>query len=626
MKKKNRPGRTRVSKVPPKPSSLATRAFNVMANLNYTQGCNGDHFASTEDSDHLSLAESFERSQKNVEETERGTEPIIVDAEDDTMTSIVPETPNSCDVDDGYNDKEAAPDKTEEATTLKEKPISLNSPSTWNWDLLEMSDSTLRGRCIKCNEGGDQVLICSGNGCLIGIHTCCLRCPPTFDDVGNFYCPLCSYKRAVSELHEVEKEAALAKEKVQLVRKSFSLFVSGSDKKESTERIHERELNQSRMDADRNGCRTNRQHQESNEKNNFIGLAEDQQEATTTTGCSNGNLGKETSLASERNDILLTGEGDHAKQVGNHQWKSMEDQQEAVVAVGCSFGNLMVEKPHESKSCDTSLSRGKRSKQVDYHHCKNIENQQEAVAAVGVSNGNLGVETSLISERNDASHGGDDAEQFDGHRCESVVELRSRVGPSVSCGSDNVSCGEDLPLCSEFGNPLTQTKENETEMVVEHQHPKEGEQQMQVEANIGFEYRNSTCRETETVSVHAQRVTRSTVSQPRVVDPVVKSPSNRSTKGKKTASSKSVKSKKSARCPSNPALPNSRRKKLPWTHEEEEMLKEAVKKASSKVNKNIPWKIILDSGCKVFNESRTPSDLKDKWRNMAKEGSRARRR
>lgn len=58
------------------------------------------------------------------------------------------------------------------------------------------------------------------------------------------------------------------------------------------------------------------------------------------------------------------------------------------------------------------------------------------------------------------------------------------------------------------------------------------------------------------------------------------------------------------------------RKRLFWTPEEEEMLKVGVKKFSAEAKKNMPWRKILEMGEKVFHETRTPADLKDKWRNM----------
>ncbi|XP_009597431.1 uncharacterized protein LOC107774792 isoform X1 [Nicotiana tabacum] len=63
-------------------------------------------------------------------------------------------------------------------------------------------------------------------------------------------------------------------------------------------------------------------------------------------------------------------------------------------------------------------------------------------------------------------------------------------------------------------------------------------------------------------------------------------------------------------------LPNGKRKRVLWRHEEEEMLEEGVKQFSTTVNKNIPWRKILELGRHVFDQTRNPTDLKDKWKQI----------
>ncbi|KAK8468370.1 hypothetical protein PHAVU_006G012311 [Phaseolus vulgaris] len=58
-----------------------------------------------------------------------------------------------------------------------------------------------------------------------------------------------------------------------------------------------------------------------------------------------------------------------------------------------------------------------------------------------------------------------------------------------------------------------------------------------------------------------------------------------------------------------------KRKRLLWTAEEEKVLKEGVLKFSIE-NQNTPWRKILEFGCHVFDKTRTPVDLKDKWKNI----------
>ncbi|GAA0151830.1 hypothetical protein LIER_10463 [Lithospermum erythrorhizon] len=61
-----------------------------------------------------------------------------------------------------------------------------------------------------------------------------------------------------------------------------------------------------------------------------------------------------------------------------------------------------------------------------------------------------------------------------------------------------------------------------------------------------------------------------------------------------------------------------RRKKMPWTNEEEQTLKEGVRRFASEDDKVIPWKQIWEFGADVFQQRRNTVDLKDKWRNICK--------
>lgn len=64
--------------------------------------------------------------------------------------------------------------------------------------------------CICCNKGGG-VLVCSEKGCPVALHAKCIGSEPKFDDLGNFYCPYCWYKRAVERCQELRKKAMIAK-------------------------------------------------------------------------------------------------------------------------------------------------------------------------------------------------------------------------------------------------------------------------------------------------------------------------------------------------------------------------------------------------------------------------------
>ncbi|AAF26467.1 T25K16.14 [Arabidopsis thaliana] len=66
------------------------------------------------------------------------------------------------------------------------------------------------------------------------------------------------------------------------------------------------------------------------------------------------------------------------------------------------------------------------------------------------------------------------------------------------------------------------------------------------------------------------------------------------------------------------AVVNDQPKRVLWTVNEEKMLREGVEKFSDTINKNMPWKKILEMGKGIFHTTRNSSDLKDKWRNMVR--------
>ncbi|KAH7421029.1 hypothetical protein KP509_13G036700 [Ceratopteris richardii] len=69
----------------------------------------------------------------------------------------------------------------------------------------------------------------------------------------------------------------------------------------------------------------------------------------------------------------------------------------------------------------------------------------------------------------------------------------------------------------------------------------------------------------------------------------------------------------------NRIIPGIRRKRLIWTKEEEDALREGVKRFSHDNGSwGFQWTRILEFGQGRFHPSRTDVDLKDKWRNLAK--------
>ncbi|XP_026405993.1 remodeling and spacing factor 1-like [Papaver somniferum] len=496
---------------------------------------------------------------------------------------------------------------------------------------LDMANWTEQGLCIKCKKG-DQVLTCSANGCWVAVHTSCLYVTPNFDDNGYFYCPLCSFKRVLSELDQVKKEKSVVKEKVRIAKRLRSLFIGSSTEEDLT--VHEKELNHSRIDAERNCCSSNSgSWQRGSDKAIFVGLENDQQEAVVTTGGAAGNLRIDTCLESENNVVLHTGGGEVTQDTGCPRRNSMEDQHKDIPILS-EFDNPSTRR----KEAETEM--------VDKHqNSKEWEQENQVEAYAESSNRNLSCAEAVA-----------------------IVHFEQITQ-------------KDLPILGEFGSPLTQSEEIENEMVENHQHPRESERQMQVETDWEFSERNWPCREVETsknvalagtsstclqkgmeiekemsstflhkgkeiekemVEEHQRskesegemqvetdmeyiigdspcreaetsiQATQNTPLQSNNVD-LVGTSSPYQPKGCKTGRRTKSLAKRRAR-----KLPKPKRNPLSWSVEEEDMLKKGVEKVSCEVKKNMPWRSILAFGSSVFHTTRTPEDLKDKWRTMTK--------
>ncbi|CAK8567002.1 unnamed protein product [Lathyrus sativus] len=90
----------------------------------------------------------------------------------------------------------------------------------------EPADSLDDDICITCNRAGGPLLVCTQTDCPVVVHVNCIGSEPKFDDSGKFFCPYCSYKRALKRTRELREKTILAKkalssflEKSQTVRK-----------------------------------------------------------------------------------------------------------------------------------------------------------------------------------------------------------------------------------------------------------------------------------------------------------------------------------------------------------------------------------------------------------------------
>lgn len=77
-------------------------------------------------------------------------------------------------------------------------------------DVLDKIDCFQKDTCTRCDESGD-LLVCTEPGCPIALHELCMSCEPSFDEDGRFYCPYCSYKRALIRVNELRRKTMVAK-------------------------------------------------------------------------------------------------------------------------------------------------------------------------------------------------------------------------------------------------------------------------------------------------------------------------------------------------------------------------------------------------------------------------------
>ncbi|XP_044494949.1 uncharacterized protein LOC123217927 isoform X2 [Mangifera indica] len=207
-------------------------------------------------------------------------------------------------------------------------------------------------------------------------------------------------------------------------------------------------------------------------------------------------------------------------------------------------------------------------------------------------------------EHNQVNLNGQHVHDLSDHLCQESIGNRNQSEPSASCFKNNLHWSEEMEnVVSATVCVSNREKVGKENTVKEFPSLKLlGEQQDQAQANWRSDDDNLTCRDI-------------------VVAPV----DLRDAEGENDMfSNYSIRVRRQERQYTYPAIPQLRRKKVPWTAKEEEMLKKGVRRFTTSVNdRNIPWKMILEFGSSVFLKGRTAIDLKDKWRNMCKGSPRA---
>lgn len=361
--------------------------------------------------------------------------------------------------------------------------------------------------CIKCDKSGGKLLTCHDNDCHLVVHEDCLGCEAKFDDMGNFTCPYCVYKRALQEVIKAEKKAVFAE-------KNLSKHLSG--KGVGVEDVET--VNVSERSDVRNQC---------------VG---------TSPECTLRDEGGDVFLVNNEGVVLLHRVGDDG-------------------GLNDDFNRVKVVEKQNDGCCS---GEGK----VD--QLKDVDMNERSQFGDKIQNDATRTET-FSKYHHDAGHY--EAHDFMQENVEEAEENEGRV--------DEVK------------------NQEQAHKTIEKNVCEESVPQVHLEAKRKVnDTTASTCMDTDdTISEEA------TGAQPPGVD---------IPKGSSRKSSKVAKPPAMLKLPT----PKMKRKRSAWKVEEEEKLKEGVKKHSKLVNKNIPWQKILEEGREVFDETRTPADLKDKWRNI----------
>ncbi|KAL3533832.1 hypothetical protein ACH5RR_007353 [Cinchona calisaya] len=213
--------------------------------------------------------------------------------------------------------------------------------------------------------------------------------------------------------------------------------------------------------------------------------------------------------------------------------------------------------------------------------------------------------------------------------CKDNVEQQHQAEPSISSSGDYPLCGEKVVDVTDTApHMLVKGNLERQDAGQECQSPR-GQVEQQIAAH-SVHKSDSDCTEPDAINRKERRarakaqtrgmknseIPEAALSHQPDGEPITESSEENN---EKPATKYSIRSRKPMKQYSTyPAIPQLRRKPLPWTKVEEEKLKEGVQRLASDQHRSIPWKEILEFGGDVFQRGRTTVDLKDKWRNVCK--------
>ncbi|XP_038888454.1 uncharacterized protein LOC120078293 [Benincasa hispida] len=455
-------------------------------------------------------------------------------------------------------------------------------------DVLDKIDCFQKDTCTRCDQSGD-LLVCTEIGCPIALHKICMSCEPSFDEDGRFYCPYCSYKRALVRVNELRRKTMVAK-------RALSDFIDtrmvGGGKSPQIEETGKKKAN----DVSTCGVDVELPNHGSHLGN------ESSRDQDLQVEQNQGNEGE-----------------DHARTEGDIQPTSMvgvnsENHDGPIVFnVSSSSHSTPVLQP-----CEDSMNE--ETHEVDTSGTHQVESLEDKEDGETMDKENLRSTDDIQDDGIAKDQGQLETPSAHHDEEETAREPQDKDDGGEQTQPDNERMLEDIVLAS--GN-----NDLKSETIVKKRRFKTKANRRKDQQNVNYPRKSLRLQTPDGMkSPHLQTPDPGKKSphiqtpEPRKMSPRIQTPRpqiDHATKTEKVPVSRSLKPQPASQNQfKNLDFHGGKRKRMLWSVEEEEMLKEGVQKFSSTANKNLPWRKILEFGRHIFDSTRTPVDLKDKWRNL----------
>ncbi|XP_062009215.1 peptidyl-prolyl cis-trans isomerase CYP63 [Rosa rugosa] len=481
-------------------------------------------------------------------------------------------------------------------------------------DSMEL-DSLVVEKCLRCSGdcASGKLLVCSVIGCPISVHEECMCCKPEIDEKGRFYCPYCAYKRALVREEKLRRKAMQAKEILSMFidsgRVNFAVNdgegSSGNGGGEGTSAGIGAVRDEVTVGRGMDGGETEDRSLEV-EENGHGEMDEDVSKGNSDQQCVSERREFDKRNEDDAVDGIDRGDGDSIRGNEENEGKSPGEELMRPEAMEVPADDTVVPESGDFQS-GSPLLRKRRYKQ----RAQKIVQLPYAVPVRIVPSPS----TKSSSCQTDAVE--EDAEK----QSEKDATSYSSESRKVSESDQNVegtisSKSRDIPESNPNQKATTSSKSRKSP---------ESNQNEKVTTSC-FESRkvpesNQNEKATTSLSSESREIPEPNQNEKATTafSKSRKDPDSNQNEKTTTSSTEPIKVLESGS--EELLFHNAKRRKIKWTAEELKMLKDGVRLFSAQVNKNLPWRKILELGKAVFHETRTPDNLKDKWKLLSREAA-----